>query len=133
MSKVVDSKTSVYTGCFTNDWQLLCFKDAEQSSKYAALGIEPCMLANRISWFFGLTGISANLDSACSSSLVALDVACKGLLSREANMSIVAGSNLILSPDMMHVLVSMNMLSVDGQCFSFDHRANGYARGDGYV
>ena len=90
------------------------------------------MLANRISWFFGLTGISANLDSACSSSLVALDVACKGLLNRDANMSIVAGSNLILSPDMMHVLVSLNMLSVDGQCFSFDHRANGYARGDGY-
>ena len=132
MSKVFGSKTSVYTGCFTNDWQLLCFKDAEQSSKYAALGIEPCMLANRISWFFSFTGISANLDSACSSSLVALDVACKGLLSGEANMSIVAGSNLILSPDMMHVLVSMNMLSVDGQCFSFDHRANGYARGDGY-
>lgn len=132
MSKVSGSKTSVYTGCFTNDWQLLCFKDAEQSSKYAGLGIEPCMLANRISWFFGLTGISANLDSACSSSLVALDVACKGLLNRDANMSIVAGSNLILSPDMMHVLVNLNMLSVDGQCFSFDHRANGYARGDGY-
>lgn len=132
MSKVFGSKTSVFTGCFTNDWQLLCFKDAEQSSKYAALGIEPCMLANRISWFFGFTGISVNLDSACSSSLVALDFACKGLLSREANMSIVAGSNLILSPDMMHVLNSMSMLSVDGQCFSFDHRANGYARGDGY-
>ena len=132
LSKVFGSKTSVYTGCFTNDWQLLCFKDAEQSSKYAALGVVPSMLANRISWFFGFTGVSANLDSACSSSLVALDIACKGLLSREAKMSIVAGSNLILSPDMMHVLVSLNMLSVDGQCFSFDHRANGYARGDGY-
>lgn len=132
MSQVAGSKTSVYTGCFTNDWQLLCFKDAEQSSKYAALGVVPSILANRISWFFGFTGVSVNLDSACSSSLVALDVACKGLLSREANMSIVAGSNLILSPDMMHVLVSLNMLSVDGRCFSFDHRANGYSRGDGY-
>lgn len=132
MSEISGSRTSVYTGCFTNDWQLLCFKDAEQSSKYAALGVVPSILANRISWFFGFTGVSVNLDSACSSSLVALDVAVKGLLSREANMSIVAGSNLILSPDMMHVLVSLNMLSVDSQCFSFDHRANGYSRGDGY-
>lgn len=42
------------------------------------------------------------------------------------------GSNLILSPDNMHSLTNLNMLSPDGQCYSFDHRANGYSRGEGF-
>ena len=32
----------------------------------------------------------------------------------------------------MHVLSNMNMLSPSSRCFSFDHRANGYARGEGF-
>ena len=80
------SKTSVYTGCFTNDWQQLCFKDSEQSADYAGLGVEASMNANRISWFFNFTGTSVNVDSACSSSLIALDLACKGLINGDMNM-----------------------------------------------
>ena len=30
------------------------------------------------------------------------------------------------------MLSKMGFLSPDGQCFSFDHRANGYARGEGF-
>jgi len=32
---------------------------------------------------------------------------------------------------MMHSLTAMNMLSPSSKCFSFDHRANGYSRGEG--
>lgn len=32
----------------------------------------------------------------------------------------------------MHALSNMNMLSPDGQCYSFDHRGNGYSRGEGF-
>lgn len=39
---------------------------------------------------------------------------------------------MILSPDNMHSLTNLNMLSPDGQCYSFDHRANGYSRGEGF-
>ena len=38
----------------------------------------------------------------------------------------------MFSPDMMHTLTNMNMLSPTSQCYSFDHRANGYARGEGF-
>lgn len=44
-----------------------------------------------------------------------------------------AGSNAILSPELSLVLSNMNFLSPDSLCYSFDHRANGYARGEGVI
>ena len=32
----------------------------------------------------------------------------------------------------MSPLAHMNFFSPDGRCYSFDHRANGYARGEGF-
>ncbi|KAH8645577.1 hypothetical protein BGZ60DRAFT_535878 [Tricladium varicosporioides] len=128
---VSGTKTSVYTGSFTTDWSHISYKDGELSDTTTALGTQSSLNANRISWFFNFTGNSANIDTACSSSLVALDLGCQGLRRGDENMSIVAGANLILSPDYMHTLTNMNMLSPDGHCYSFDHRANGYSRGEG--
>lgn len=41
------------------------------------------------------------------------------------------GTNLVLTPDMMHSLVAQRFLSPDGVSHSFDARANGYGRGEG--
>lgn len=46
--------------------------------------------------------------------------------------AIVAGANLICSPELNIALSNMSFLSPEGRCHSFDHRANGYARGDGF-
>ena len=86
MEKVVGSKTSVYTGCFTNDYQSFLYKDPQAPAKYAAIGTAIAMLANRISWFFDFTGPSVNLDSACSSSMMALDMGCLGLWNGDSEM-----------------------------------------------
>lgn len=80
------SKTSVYTGCFTDDYKISYVKDAEAGSKYALVGISPSMLSGRLSWAFDFSGPSATIDTACSSSLVALDLGCESLLSRKADM-----------------------------------------------
>jgi acyl transferase domain-containing protein len=80
------SKTSVYTGCFTNDYQAFIPKDPQDLPRYSATGCSPSMLANRLSWFFDLTGNSVNLDSACSSSLTAFHLACQDLWSGESTM-----------------------------------------------
>jgi acyl transferase domain-containing protein len=45
--------------------------------------------------------------------------------------AIVGGSNLVFHPDFMLIMSNMDFLSPTSRCHSFDHRANGYARGDG--
>lgn len=43
----------------------------------------------------------------------------------------VAGCNLAFAPEFYQSMSNMNFLSPDGICYSFDQRANGYARGEG--
>ncbi|KAF2464008.1 reducing type I polyketide synthase [Lindgomyces ingoldianus] len=123
IDRVVGSNTSVFTGCFCDDWKFLSTKDAEQCASHTALGVTSSMLANRLSWFFNLKG---------SSSLMAIDLACKSLVSRNADMSLAAGCNLLVYPDNIHTLSNLGLLSPDSQSYPFDNRANGYARGDGF-
>jgi acyl transferase domain-containing protein len=40
---------------------------------------------------------------------------------------------MLLSPEISTLLDNMGFLSPDSRCFSFDMRANGYARGEGVV
>jgi hypothetical protein len=84
--KLVGSKTSVYTGCFTTDYHIQLTKDPLSIPTYAATGTGGSILANRISWFFGLQGPSVNLDSACSSSGMAVDMACQSLRNGDTKM-----------------------------------------------
>jgi acyl transferase domain-containing protein len=42
------------------------------------------------------------------------------------------GSNLSLVPDTTALLSALNMMSPDSTCYSFDERANGYSRSEGF-
>lgn len=128
---VKGSRTSVHTGCFTNDYLQQMLKDSQRLPPYAAVGGTQSMLANRLSWFYDLRGPSLNLDSACSSSAVAVDLSCQLLHSGVTDMGVVAGCNLLLDPDFSIILSNMQMLSPSGRCHTFDHRADGYSRGEG--
>lgn len=86
METAFGSKTSVFTGCFHDDYKSMVSKDPEAFPTYAGTGLSQAMLANRISWFFNLTGASVNFDSACSSSMIAIDMAVQGLRSGDSNM-----------------------------------------------
>ncbi|KAF2468466.1 reducing type I polyketide synthase [Lindgomyces ingoldianus] len=131
LEKANGSKTSVHTGSFTDDYRQMVFKDNDTLPKYAATGVAISILANRLSWFFNLTGPSIHLDSACSSSMMALDMACQGLRNGDADMALVAGASNILGLEPYLFLGNMGFLSPDSRCWSFDSRANGYARGEG--
>ncbi|KUJ19541.1 reducing type I polyketide synthase [Mollisia scopiformis] len=132
MESVKRSKISVHVGCFTNDFMTMSWRDSQQVPKYSGTGSAGSILSNRISWFFDLAGPSITIDTACSSSMAALDLSCQGLWSGESTMGIVAGSSLILTPEMNIALSNMNFLSPDGRCYSFDDRSNGYGRGEGF-
>ncbi|KAF2106989.1 polyketide synthase-like protein [Lophiotrema nucula] len=133
LERATGSNTSVHVGCFMLDYGLLLGRDAELSAKYKVTGASALtILANRLSWFYDFQGPSMAIDTACSSSLVSLHLACQELQSRSVDMGLVAGCNTFLNPDSSAQLSDLNFLSPDGVCHSFDEKANGYSRGEGF-
>lgn len=131
LSKIAGSNTSVYAGVFSHDYHEGIIRDEDQLPRFLPIGTFSAMSSNRISHFFDLRGASMTVDTGCSTTLVALHQAVNSLRMREADMSIVSGSNLLLTPDMFKVFGSLGMLSPDGKSYAFDSRANGYGRGEG--
>ncbi|KAI0551232.1 hypothetical protein F4679DRAFT_145449 [Xylaria curta] len=133
MKRLRRSRTAVFSASMTDDYSRIVSKDPEMASRMAITGTFPSIIPNRVSWFFDLHGPSVHIDTACSSSLVAIDLACQSLASGDASMALVTGSNLILGPDGFLLLSNLSFLSPDSKSYSFDHRANGYARGEGVI
>lgn len=115
------------------DYMTFVLRDEQQIPTYNATGCSQTLLSNRISWAFDLRGTSLTIDTACSSGLVALDLACQEIWTGRSSTAICAASNIIFSPENLITLSNMNFLSPDGKCFSFDHRGNGYAKGEGFA
>jgi microcystin synthetase protein McyG len=90
-----------------------------------------CIIPNRISYFFNFHGPSVPVDTACSSSLVAIDWAIKALKENECEIALVGGISVICSPTRYICLSKLGMLSPQGQCNTFDTKADGYVRGEG--
>ncbi|KAH8879535.1 hypothetical protein GQ53DRAFT_853631 [Thozetella sp. PMI_491] len=131
LQDVAGTKTAVFSGCLAPDYVTITHKDSYALNPYHASGTSINMLANRVSWWFDLQGPSATVDTACSSSLVAMDLACQAIWAGDATMALVCGANMMMTPESQLYLSNLGMLSRDARSFSFDHRANGYARGEG--
>lgn len=71
------------------------------------------------------------LDTACSSSLYALHLACQAIHFGDCSAAIVAGSNLILTPECQIFSSALGAVSPTSKCHTFDASADGYARADG--
>ncbi|KAL5041995.1 hypothetical protein BDW71DRAFT_211602 [Aspergillus fruticulosus] len=133
-AKLRGSRTAVFSASMLEDYGRLAAMDPDSIDRFAATGnAVSCIIPNRISWYFDLRGPSIHVNTACSSSLAAIDMACKTLCSGDASCAIVTGSNLLLDPTVFQMLSNQGFLSPDGLCYSFDHRANGYARGEGII
>jgi acyl transferase domain-containing protein len=94
------TSTAVFVGMMNSDYTHILFSDPENLPSYTASGIALSIMANRVSYFFDWTGPSVVIDTACSSSMVALHQAVQALRNGEAKMAVVAGTNLILGPEM---------------------------------
>ncbi|KAM3433240.1 hypothetical protein NHJ13734_006549 [Beauveria thailandica] len=131
MEQLQGSDTGVYCAVPYNDYDHIIARDPETSPVYRFTGTGPALMANRVSYVFDLKGPSMSIDTACSSTLVALHEACRALRAGDAAQMLIGGSNLILDPDKLTVMSSMQFLSDSGRCFSFDARGSGYGRGEG--
>ncbi|KAI6268439.1 Type I Iterative PKS [Pyricularia oryzae] len=127
------SNTAVFSASMSDDYSRMGSMDPEDHHQMATTGTFASIIPNRVSWYFDLRGPSIHVDSACSSSLFAVDMACQSILSGNAKTALVTGGNLILVPNSFQMLSAQGFLSPSSKCFSFDHRANGYARGEGIV
>lgn len=94
-------------------------------------GNDKDFLATRASFSFDLRGPSVNVQTACSTSLVAVHMACQSLLAGECEMAIAGGVTIELPHRRGYMHQEGEILSPDGHCRAFDHRAGGTVFGSG--
>ncbi|KAI0396107.1 polyketide synthase [Xylariaceae sp. FL0594] len=130
LEEISGSNTGVYVGNFTIDFQTMQARDPDYSSRYIASGEANTILANRISHVFNLHGPSLALDTACSSSLYCLHTAVRAVQAGDCEGAIVAGVNLIISPEQHLGTSKAGVLSPTSTCHTFDISADGYGRAE---
>ncbi len=132
-SELKGSNTGVFIGISSHDYEsrLIKILDEEQINKYIALGNSPSAATGRLSHFYGLQGPNMAIDTACSSSLVAIHEACQHLLHHECDLAIAGGVNALLTSHLFTNFSKAGMLSKNGQCNTFDSKADDYVRGEG--
>lgn len=86
-------------------------QDLQSASIFTATGVNPCMFANRLSYFFGLNGPSVAVDAACASSSYAVHLACQSILAGECAAAFVGGAKAINGPNQWIELDTMGYVS----------------------
>ncbi|KUL86372.1 hypothetical protein ZTR_08618 [Talaromyces verruculosus] len=130
MEDIAGSNTAVYVGNFTVDYNIMQSKDSDYLHRLAATGSGTSIMSNRISHVFDLHGPSFTLDTACSSTIYALHQAVTAIKNGDCDAAIVAGANLITSPEQHFGTAKGGFLSPTSACHTFDVSADGYARAE---
>ncbi|KAK8028300.1 polyketide synthase [Apiospora marii] len=112
-----------YSGCLTDDHFGV--------KTFTATGIAPCMLANRLSYFFDIDGPSTVLDSACASSAYAVHQGILAIRNGDCKAAFAAAASLNIGPGGFLALEKTGALSDDGRSYSYDSKASGFGRGEG--
>jgi acyl transferase domain-containing protein/acyl carrier protein len=94
-------------------------------------GNDKDFLTTRLSHILDLKGPSLGLQTACSTSLVAVHVAAQSLLNGECDMALAGGVTIELPQNRGYIYKDGEILSPDGECHAFDHRAQGTVFGSG--
>ncbi|HEX3783567.1 MAG TPA: beta-ketoacyl synthase N-terminal-like domain-containing protein, partial [Pseudonocardiaceae bacterium] len=128
------TRTGVFFGVTADDYATLAGRfGAAGIDHHTLTGLNRGVVANRVSYLLGARGPSMVVDTGQSSSLVAVRLACASLRDGESELALVGGVQLNLVSDSTTAAARFGALSVDGRCFTFDARANGFVRGEGGV
>lgn len=92
-------------------------------------------LATRVAYKLNLKGPSLSILSACSSSLAAVHMACRCLQVGDADIMLAGGVSIKVPQTTGYIYQEGSLVSEDGKCMAFDHKANGtiFANGSGIV
>jgi acyl transferase domain-containing protein len=123
---------SVFVGAMTDDYAVLTLRDgANHLDHHSFAGVSRGMIANRISYGFGLHGPSMTIDSGQSSSLAAVHLACQSLRTEDSSLAIAGGVQLNLADETAMLEREFGAVSPSGHTYAFDRRADGYVRAEG--
>ena len=111
------SRTGVYVGLSLDDYANRTVRsgDPARIDAHSALGSQRAIAAGRIAYTFGLNGPALQIDTTCSSSLVAIHLALQALRRREIDRALVAGVNLVLTPESTVACCKLRALSPDAR------------------
>ncbi len=130
-NKIQGSNTGVFIGNIWNDFENIRKQRNAEINSFSATGMSGNIIANRVSYFMGLTGASFVVDTGCSSSMVALMLAVQALRDGSADTCITGGINHILNHEHYIYLSKFGGLSSNGKCSSFSAEADGFVRAEG--
>ena len=130
-TSLAGQEVGVYVGVSTRDFDRRMSGLFEHIDFQTSTGASGAVIANRLSYVFGLTGPSLAIDTACASSLSSIHLACRALEDGECALALAGGVQLILSPANSIAFAQAGMLSRDGRCKPFAADADGYVCGEG--
>lgn len=98
LADLAGRRIGVFVGNAGHEYSERMSDDPFVAKTYTATGLAPCMLANRISYFFDIDGPSVALDAACASSVYAAHQASSAIRNGECNAAFVGSAALTLGP-----------------------------------
>lgn len=125
------SRTGIFAGLDSNDYQQLITGDPANIDLYYGTGNSFSATPGRLAYFLGTHGPCMAVDTACSSSLTAVHLGCQSLRAGESDLVVAGGSNVMTAPTIFLAMSAAGALSPDGRCKTFDDSADGYGRGEG--
>jgi polyketide synthase PksN len=124
------TNVGVFVGVMNEEYQLYGAEETALGRPLALSG-NSASVANRVSYFFNLSGPSLALNTMCSSSLTAIHLACQSLRLGECEAAIAGGVNVTVHPNKYMALAYGRFLSSKGLCESFGANGDGYVPGEG--
>ncbi|NIZ14249.1 type I polyketide synthase [Phaeobacter sp. HF9A] len=137
MPETLDGQVGVYAGCGMGSYfyfNICSNPDLVDDVGMFLLrhtGNDKDFLTTRVSHVFDLKGPSVNIQTACSTSLVAIHYASEALRKGECDMALAGGVTIELPQGRGYLYKENEILSPDGHCHAFDHRAQGTVFGSG--
>ncbi|OKP52612.1 polyketide synthase [Serratia marcescens] len=125
-----NKRWGVYAGADAGDYQANLRRHDIPLDASSFMGNDSSILAARIAYFMDMKGPAMAIDTASSSSLAAVHLACESLRSGAVDMALAGGVSIHTTVNFHILCAKAGMLSADGRCKPFDHRADGFVPGE---